>query len=187
MSPNNQNRNLNLYLIGYRGCGKSTLAPLVAAGLGWIPRDSDHIIQANANQTIAEIFAHWGEPEFRKLESRTIAEISQSRQQVVAMGGGAILAAENRDRLRQTGKTVWLKAPAELLWQRINQDPASSHQRPNLTNQDGLSEINELLLKREPLYQQTSDWSIEIEGRTVETVSDLIVQWWLDGSRTTND
>lgn len=187
LSPENQNQNFNLYLIGYRGCGKSTLAPMVAGRLGWPHYDSDQIIQANIGQTISEIFAEKGEAEFRKLESQTIKNLSQSGGQVVALGGGAILAAENRGCLQRTGKTVWLKAPAELLWKRISQDPASSQQRPNLTNQDGLSEVTDLLLKREPLYQQVADWSIDIEGLSVEAVSDLIVQWWLADAGTKTD
>ena len=111
---------MNLYLIGYRGCGKSTIAPLVAEALSasgplWETIDADDAVEEIAGISIAEIFSEFGEAKFRKLESEVIQSLSEQNQLVVSLGGGAPIIELNRCRIRETGKSIWLRAEADLL------------------------------------------------------------------------
>lgn len=81
----------NLFLMGYRGSGKTTAAECVAAELGWNWCDADVVLEARAGRTIRQIFAEGGEAEFRDLESAVVADLAAGQNQIIALGGGAIL------------------------------------------------------------------------------------------------
>src|SRR5437868_11314613 len=93
----------NLFLIGYRGTGKSTVGQIVAKHLGWKFVDADILLEACHGRTIAQIFEDEGEAGFRDKEAALLEEICQGREQVVAMGGGVVLRPGNRERLRNSG------------------------------------------------------------------------------------
>lgn len=168
----------NLYLIGYRGCGKSSVAPLVAQQLGWEVVDSDQVIQTEANTTIAQIFEEQGEPAFRSLEQTAIAQLAQQDHQVVSLGGGAPMFEANRDVIAETGKAIYLSAEAEVLWSRISGDAISETQRPDLTEDGGLTEVRNVLAVRDSVYAACADCTIDTSGLTVQEVADQILEWW---------
>ncbi|HUG91030.1 MAG TPA: shikimate kinase [Planctomycetaceae bacterium] len=143
-------------LIGYRGSGKSTIAPLLAERLGWEWIDADAEIERRAGRTIREIFASQGEPTFRDLERETIGELLGRERLVLAAGGGAVLDASTRQRMRHAGPVVWCDAPVETLYERILADATTAERRPNLTGRGGIDEVRELLGRREPLYRETA-------------------------------
>jgi shikimate kinase len=171
-------QSMNLFLIGYRGSGKTTIAKLVAAQLGWSWLDADVELERNAGRTIKEIFAADGEETFRDLEQATIERLAAGDQQVIALGGGAILRDANRQTIAARGKTVWLQATAETLLSRIDADPTTSARRPNLTASGGLEEIRQLLAQRTPLYEQSADHIVATEGRSPAEIAAEIVKWW---------
>ena len=150
-----------IYLIGYRGCGKSTVGPLLAARLGWAFVDADAELEARAGRTIAAIFRTDGEPAFRELEAGVLRDLAARERLVVGTGGGAILREANREVLRATGFAVWLHAPAELLFARMQSDASSHSRRPNLTAGGGFAEVQSLLAVREPLYRAASHSTID--------------------------
>jgi shikimate kinase len=164
-----------IYLIGYRGCGKSTVGPILAERLGWSYVDADARLEERAGKSIARIFAEDGEPAFRDLESKNLAELALQSNHVIATGGGVVLRESNRDLIRNSGLAVWLVAPAELVWERIRKDPSTSVRRPNLTASGGLLEVKELLAQREPLYQATAHAAFPAD-RSPEWLADAIVQ-----------
>jgi shikimate kinase len=82
---------MRIFLIGYRGTGKSTVARLLAAKLGFEAIDADHELERRAGKTIRRIFAEDGEPRFRDLESTQLAEFGQRENVVIATGGGVVL------------------------------------------------------------------------------------------------
>lgn len=176
---------MNIFLIGYRGCGKSSVAPLVAKTLGWEVVDSDQVIQDQASTTIAQIFAQQGEPAFRSLEQSAIAQIAQTTNQVISLGGGAPMFEANRDVIAATGKAVYLSAPAEVLWARINGDAVSDTQRPDLTDEGGLAEVKHMLAVRDSVYAACADCKIESGNLTVPEVADQILEWWQTVDKTT--
>lgn len=169
---------MNLFLIGYRGTGKSTVARILAArsGRAWV--DADVYLESLAGRTIREIFATDGEPVFRDLESRVVAELARRDETIVALGGGAILREANRAALRGRGVVVWLQAAARTLDERLNRDPTTGQRRPALTALGGLAEIEQMLAVREPLYRDSADVVIDTEGRSPEAVADLAWAAW---------
>src|SRR5262245_42183978 len=108
-----------VFLIGYRGTWKSTIAPLLAERLGYDWIDADDELEHRAGKTIAQIFADDGEGHFRDLEAKIVAELSCQSRTVVALGGGAILRETNRAAIRTAGPVVWLTASIDTLAARI--------------------------------------------------------------------
>lgn len=169
---------MNLYLMGYRGSGKSTVGALLADRLGCPHRDTDELVESLAGKTIQQIFSVFGEPEFRRLETEVIRQFQPDQQLVVSLGGGAILAAENRERLRATGWMVWLQASAEALFARLGQDQSTPQRRPPLTSFGGLAEVQTLLQQREPIYAACADFTVDVEKKSPADIAEAIVHWW---------
>jgi shikimate kinase len=166
---------MNLILIGYRGTGKSTVARLVAARLGWEWVDSDAEIEREAAETIAEIFAREGEAGFRAREAEVVARLLTGDERVIALGGGAVLSAETRRRLAGSGRVVWLTAAAETIHRRLAADPATATGRPSLTLAGGMPEIRELLAQRQPLYQQCANLVVDTDNKDPAAVAEEIL------------
>ena len=106
-------------LIGYRGTGKSTVARLLAAALDWDWIDADVELERRADQSIAAIFASQGEPAFRELEAAVVADLCLRERVVVALGGGAVLRADNRAAIAGCGAVVWLCASVDEIQRRV--------------------------------------------------------------------
>ena len=143
----------NIYFIGFMGTGKSRVGKEIAYFLGWPFLDTDDLIEEKAGQSISQIFSEQGEQAFRDLESEIVSEVAQKKEQVVALGGGAILRPENWDLLTQSGVTIALHADVDTLFQRIHK---RSH-RPlmsSYTNEELLQRISSLLEQRKSFYQK---------------------------------
>jgi shikimate kinase len=166
-----------IYLIGYRGTGKSTVGALVAARLGWSFVDADEVLERRAGRSIQEIFAAEGETGFRDREQAILNELANLEKHVIATGGGVILRPANRERLRASGLVVWLTASPATICQRLEADPITASRRPALS-QGGLAEIQELLQQREPLYRKTAICEIDTEARSPEALADAILAAW---------
>ena len=169
---------MNLYLIGYRGCGKSTVAPLVAKSLGRKFLDADDLVEAKADCSIAKLFAQYGEPRFRELETEVISELAEQSQLVVALGGGAPMFESNRELMARSGKSIWLFAETSVLWERISSDKSTLDRRPNLTDTGGRAEVEELLLVRNPVYEACADCKLDVGSLSPEEVAERVVTWW---------
>ena len=102
-------------LIGYRGVGKSTVAPLLAKHLKWTCVDSDVEVEQQTKRSIAEIFSSDGEAEFRRMERKVVQELLEREDLVLSAGGGAILNADTRRDLKQSGPVVWLQASLDTV------------------------------------------------------------------------
>jgi shikimate kinase len=152
---------MNLYLIGYRGSGKTTVAAELARLLGWKWLDADDEIERRAGKTIKEIFASSGEQSFRDLEAAVVADLAKRTRHVVALGGGAVLREESRLAIQASGKVVWLQASPEVLFQRITADASTAERRPNLTVDGGLAEVERLLAIRSPIYAACADLTVD--------------------------
>ncbi len=168
---------MNLYLIGYRGSGKTTVAAELARLLGWKWLDADEEIEQRAGKTIQEIFASSGEPSFRDLEAAVVADLAKLGSQVIALGGGAVLREENRVAIRASGKVVWLQASPEVLFERISNDASTAERRPNLTAGGGLAEVERLLAIRAPIYAACADLTLDAEGSLTAELASRIAIW----------
>lgn len=166
---------MNVFLIGYRGTGKSTVARLLARRLAWTCLDADEEIEARAARSIAEIFATQGEATFRDWESQVLADLAARNRVVVSLGGGAVLRPENRAALVGRGPVVWLQAAPETLWRRIQEDSTTAGRRPNLTACGGITEIIATLGERQEIYRQCAQLAVDTEGKTPALVADEIL------------
>jgi shikimate kinase len=166
---------VNLFLIGYRGSGKTTVAAALSEQLKWPWIDADAELEQRAGKTIKQIFADEGETAFRDLEGAVLKDFTKLDRHILALGGGVILRPENRELLLGRGKTVWLKASPEALFERISSDATTAERRPNLTGQGGLAEIRTLLAERMPLYTAAADVTIDAEDKSPEGIAREII------------
>lgn len=164
-----------VFLIGYRGTGKTATAERLAQRLGWDWHDADAVLEQSQGRTIRQIFAEEGEGAFRDAESRILGELSQLDRHVIATGGGVVLRSENRANLKR-GRVVWLTAEPAILWQRMLGDHATAERRPNLA-QGGLAEIEEMLRLRTPWYAECADFRIDTGTQPPDKVADAIAEW----------
>ena len=161
-------------LTGYRGCGKSSVGPILAGRLDCECVDSDRVIEERAGKSIAEIFADDGEPAFRTLETEVLTDLLKEESLVIAAGGGAILAEVNRQRMRDAGEVVWLKASAEVLSERISADVASKGMRPSLTGKPIGEEVAEVLAARSLLYDAAATITVDAGEGTPQKIAERI-------------
>ncbi len=164
----------SLFLIGPRGSGKTTVARLLAARLGWDWVDADDVLEARHGRSVRVLFAEEGEAGFRDRESAVLADLCGRRRCVVSTGGGVVVREANRALLRASGFVVWLTAGAETLWRRMQEDERSADRRPMLTV-GGRAEVEEILRVREPWYRECAHLTVQTEGRTAEAVAEEIL------------
>lgn len=172
---------MTIALIGYRGAGKSAVGHTLARLLQWPCIDSDEEIEKRAGCSIQEIFLRHGEAVFRQWESQVLRELVTKRHTVLALGGGVVLLPENR-RLLAPLATVWLTAPASVLYERLAADPKSAVRRPALTHLGDREEIERLLEQRRPLYEECARLRVDTSGLSVEEVARQIARWWQLGA-----
>src|SRR3954465_2760096 len=111
--------NKTVALVGMMGAGKTSIGKRLAARREVPFADADHEIEAAAGMSVAEIFAKYGEPEFRRLERSVIARLLPNRPHVLATGGGAYMDEGTRAAMREQAFTIWLKAPVDILLGRV--------------------------------------------------------------------
>lgn len=163
----------NVVLIGYRGCGKTTVGRELALRMSLEFIDTDALVASAAGCSIAEIFAKEGEAGFRERERKAVEEAVSTPGRVVSAGGGAIESQSNRDLLREYGTVIWLTATVAELWQRISRDHATAGQRPNLAG-GGRDEVAAILARRTPLYESTSHSTLSTSSKSIEQIVDEI-------------
>jgi shikimate kinase len=165
---------MKIILIGYRCTGKTSAGKRLAAQLGIPFYDTDDLIQGHTGKTIGELVGEEGWDAFRAKEREIIKQLPLSTDAVIAAGGGAIMDAENRNILKQSGLCVWLTADVNTILQRMQTDQASDATRPPLSR-DGLErETVEILRERTPIYQGLADFSVDTSGKKIDAVVDEI-------------
>ncbi len=148
---------MKIWLCGFMGCGKSLTGRMLAERLGMAFADLDAYIVEHEGMTIPDIFAKYGEPHFRELEAKYIAEMPDNS--VVALGGGAIINDNTAKTARENGKVVFLDADFETCYERIKDDP----NRP-LAHNNPKEKVRELYDTRRPVYAERADITIKAAG-----------------------
>jgi shikimate kinase len=166
---------MNVFLIGYRGSGKTTVAAALSERLRWPWVDADALLEQRAGKTIKQIFAESGEQAFRDMESAVVTVVAAGDGRIVALGGGAVLREQNRRLLSGRGKIVWLQVSPEVLAARIEADATTAERRPNLTGEGGLAEIRTLLAERTPLYAACADLTVNAETESPAEIAERII------------
>lgn len=150
-------KNINIFLVGLMGAGKTTIGRQIANELSLDFFDSDHEIEKRTGVTITHIFDIEGEAGFRKRETAMLDELTEKKGIVLATGGGAILKPENRQFLMSRGTTLYLYANIDTLVERTAKD----RNRPLLQTENPREKLQELFDIRDPLYRETADIIID--------------------------
>ncbi|MGH6871848.1 MAG: shikimate kinase [Rhizomicrobium sp.] len=157
-------------LVGMMGAGKSSVGRRLATRLGVPFRDADSEIESAAGCTVSEIFARFGEDEFRQGERRVIARLLAEAPHVMATGGGAFCDSQTRARIRDGATSIWIKAPLDVLVARVGRRDT----RPLLRNGDPREILEGLLKQREPIYAE-ADLTVDSEDGPHQKSVDRIV------------
>lgn len=152
----------NIVLVGMPGCGKSTCAALLSEKTGRECVDTDALIIEASGKKIPDIFAKYGEAEFRNRETEAVRSAGKGANKIIATGGGAILREENRIALRENSTVIFLKAPVDNL---------ATDGRPLSKDAETLQKM---LGQRLPLYIETADFTVEVDPDPEETVRRII-------------
>lgn len=161
-----------IVLIGLPGSGKSTVGRLVARRRGARFADSDQIIEQRIGCSIRDFFEREGEDAFRAIEADVLDELSASASVgVLSTGGGAVLQARNRERLKARGEVVYLHALPDDIYRRLRHDKV----RPLLQTADPRARLRDLYKTRDPLYRETAHFIIETGRPSVATLVNMVM------------
>ncbi len=161
----------NVVLVGMMGCGKTAIGRKLAESLKLTFVDTDSLVVEEAGRSIPEIFTDEREFGFRRRERRILERLRSVHHQVIATGGGAVIAAENRRILRSLGYVVWLTASLETLLFRISQN----QERPLMQTRDPRRRLSELMEQRAEFYKEVAHIMVDTTELTMdETVHGLV-------------
>jgi shikimate kinase len=164
---------VNLYLVGFMGTGKTTVARAVGQKLGFQVLDSDHEIERLRGKTIPEIFAQDGEAAFRGLEREFIERGHPSERTVIACGGGLVVQPTMLELLKSKGVVVCLHASLETILART----ARHRNRPLLAVENPEERVRTLYAAREPIYKQ-SGTVILTDSRPLQDIAAHVIRAW---------
>ena len=166
---------MNLFLIGYRCSGKTTVGKTIAKVIDWSFVDADAILVRESGRPIKEIVNSEGWDAFRRMERSVLKQICADDRQVVATGGGVVLDPSNIQAMKTSGTVVWLDAGAETIQKRMLRDKNTGDFRPALTDKGRMEEIEDMLLKRNPYYESASDFSIHTDSAPIGAITQKII------------
>ncbi|MBR4707861.1 MAG: shikimate kinase [Pseudobutyrivibrio sp.] len=156
----------NLFLIGFMGTGKSTIAKFLNRNYGMEMLDMDEAIEAQEGMAISDIFKNKGEAYFRDLETNLILQLKEKSNTVISCGGGVVLRPENVQGMKESGKVILLTAAPETILERVSRND----KRPLLNGHKNIEDISKMMEDRRPRYEAAADVVITVDGKTVEDI-----------------
>lgn len=162
----------NVFLIGFMGCGKSTVAAHLFKEYGMEIVEMDQEIARCVGMAIPEIFEKYGEEHFREEETKLLTKCSEKHSVVVSCGGGVVLREKNVELMKSCGTIVWLTAEPSTILERVGQD----ENRPLLEGNKNISRIQSMLEKRLPCYEQAADIVVETDQREIADICLEIIE-----------
>lgn len=162
----------NIFLIGFMGVGKSTVAEQLCQKTGAIHVEMDQVIVKQQDMAISDIFDKYGEKYFRRLETELLYELQMKENLVVSCGGGAVLKEKNVDLMKASGSIVLLTAEPETIYKRVKD---STH-RPLLNGNMSINYIKELMEEREECYEEAADIRVSTDHKTIEMIVEEILR-----------
>jgi len=161
----------NIVLIGFMGCGKSTVGKKLAGALSYEFRDTDAMIEEHYGKTISAMFEEDGEAFFRNAETLLLKQLSEEAEGLVlATGGGMPMREENAELLRKIGTVVFLEAKIETILERLQNDTG----RPLADGEDRERRLRPLYEKRLPVYRTVADYCLDTEEKSFYALIDEI-------------
>ena len=162
----------NIFLIGFMGTGKSTVAAYMEQNYRMQILEMDQEIVKMEGLSIQDIFAQKGEAYFREIETKLLANLKMQKNQVVSCGGGAVLREENISYMKQNGKIVLLTASPQSILERVKEDEG----RPLLTGKKNVAAIEELMAARREQYEKAADIRIQTDNKSIDEICQEIVR-----------
>ena len=163
----------NIILIGYMGCGKTTLGKKLSYRERVALLDTDKMIENKQDMTISEIFKVQGEEAFRQMETDCLKEMAgYTDRYIISVGGGLPLREENRKLLKELGCVIYLRAKPDTIYDRLKNDVT----RPLLQGEDPEKKIREMLLVRGPVYEQAADAVVDVDEKGYEAIIKEILE-----------
>ena len=156
----------NIFLIGFMGAGKSTIAAELKRQLHLELIEMDQLVEEQQGMPITEIFAKYGEDHFRKLETDMLVSFQDKTNTVVSCGGGIVVRPENQVHMKRRGKVVLLTASPETVYERVK----DSSNRPGLNGHMNVEYIAGLQEKRRALYEAAADIVVATDGKKPEEI-----------------
>lgn len=157
----------NVILIGFMGCGKTTVGLKLSYRLRRTVIDTDKEIEKEEHRSISDIFATDGEAYFRDRETDCLRKLIKiANNQIISVGGGLPLREENRRLLHELGQVFYLRAEGDTIYGRVKDDTT----RPLLQGDDPLHKISTLLKERDPYYRTAADEVITVDGKNFEQI-----------------
>ena len=163
----------NLFLIGFMGCGKSSVARHLSKVKGMSLVEMDQMLEDEAGMSITDLFAQYGETHFRDMETELIKDIQSKESQVVSCGGGVVLRPQNVEEMKKSGKVIWLAAKPETILMRIKDD----EKRPLLQGNKNLASIEKMMRSRQKNYESAADFIIWTDGKRIEDICNEIIAY----------
>jgi len=151
----------NLILIGYRCCGKTRVGRHLAGLTGYDFVDTDQRIESDCGADIGNLVTDKGWPFFRQTETRILTHLLCRNNQVIATGGGVVLAPENRILIKENGFVIWLTADPSTIVRRLEADLKTLSQRPRFTDRSLFEETRNTLAARTPFYEDLADMTVD--------------------------
>ena len=161
----------NIFLIGFMGAGKSTVARAMKKHYGMRLIEMDEQIEKQEKMSVPKIFEVHGEPYFRKLETDLLEGLSSQENTVVSCGGGVPMRACNVEAMRKSGKVIYLSTSPQQIYERVK----TSHNRPLLEGNMNVEYISDLLSQRLPKYMEAADAVVSTDGKSVEDICKEII------------
>ena len=158
-----------IYLVGFMGAGKSTLAETLGAKLGWRVEDIDQLVERRERMSVTEIFSRHGEPHFRNVERALLAELLPTRHVVIATGGGTFADPANRSVINRDGVSIWLDVSLDRVIERV---PADGR-RPLAANRLGLEQLFHV---RQAAYRH-AHIRLDAERAATGELAERVVDW----------
>ena len=162
----------NIFLIGFMGCGKSTVAAELNQAYGMHVVEMDQEISVRQKMSIPEIFEQYGEEYFRDLESDLLKKIQAGSNQVISCGGGVVLREQNVAEMKKNGKIVLLTAKPENILRRV----IGNDDRPVLKGRKTVKDISELMEARREKYESAADVIVATDDKRIIEICEEIMQ-----------
>lgn len=162
----------NLFLIGFMGSGKSSIASHLRQAYGMTLLEMDEEIERREGRSISDIFASKGEEYFRSLETALLADLQEAENTVVSCGGGVPLRARNVELMKKSGKIVLLTAEPKTILQRVS----GSHSRPLLEGRKNVAYIRKMMEERRPYYERAADLILPTDGKDQEAICQELLE-----------
>lgn len=162
----------NIFLIGYMGSGKSSVATHMAKAYGMEVMEMDELIVRREGMSISDIFKKHGEEFFRDSESRLLQEICLQENKVVSCGGGVVLRSQNVEEMRKSGRIVLLSAKPDTILKRVKDD----NSRPLLAGNKTLAFISDMMEKRREKYEGAADIIVQTDDKSVVSICEEMIE-----------